>query len=193
MTITLDPTPFLLAQGVTKVPVPQATGGDLLVSVAAVGTLHDGAATLYRLYLPDRRGFFQLHLDAAGHPDECRYFGLLDEVNPSNADEWAFWIDPAEGMIGWPEFQTKDGKTYARAWAPGQTRIPPREVTEERVELSGTRPVKHAVMLYAAPTGAADPAPATEYILVETVEDGANAWIEVLAGIDVNPAALSLS
>jgi hypothetical protein len=26
------------------------------------------------------------------------------------------WLDPAEGMIGWPSFQTKDGKMYGRAW-----------------------------------------------------------------------------
>ena len=47
-------------------------------------------------------------------------------------------------------------------------------------------------MLYGAPTGAAAPAPQTEYILVSTVEAGGQAWVEIHAGIDINPAALQL-
>jgi hypothetical protein len=48
-------------------------------------------------------------------------------------------------------------------------------------------------MLYAAPTGAAAPAPATEYILVAAVEAEGRAWVEIRAGIDINPATLSLA
>jgi hypothetical protein len=48
-------------------------------------------------------------------------------------------------------------------------------------------------MLYGAETGAAAPAPPTEYVLVAMVEELGQAWVEVHAGIDVNPAALSLS
>jgi hypothetical protein len=193
MTMTLDPTPFILAASATKVPVPEVSGSNLLVSVEAVGRLGTGEATLYRLYLPDAKGFFQLHLDASGHPDECRFFAPIDEVNPASAAEWSFWIDDAEGMIGWPEFQTKDGKIYHRAWAPGSTRIAPRQLAEARAELAGTRTVSHEAMLYAAATGAADPAPATEYILVSLIEAGGQSYIAIDAGIDVNPAALSLA
>lgn len=194
MTLTLDPTPFILAQDVTKVPpVPEPTGGSLLISVEAVGTLNDGEATLHRLYLPGGQSFFQLHLDAAGHPDECRYFGHIDEVTPAGEEEWAFWLDPQEGMIGWPQFQTKDGKLYQRAWAPGASRIPPRPLIEAYADLHGTRTIRRQAMLYAAATGAAPPAPETEYALVAMVEDAGQAWIEIHAGIDVNPAALSLA
>ena len=48
-------------------------------------------------------------------------------------------------------------------------------------------------MLYAAPTGAPAPAPQTEYILVQSVEDGSSAWVEIRAGIDLNPASLGLA
>jgi hypothetical protein len=48
------------------------------------------------------------------------------------------------------------------------------------------------VMLYAGPTGAAPPAPQSEYVMVAAVEDGGQAWVEIHAGIDVNPAALTL-
>jgi hypothetical protein len=60
-----------------------------------------------------------------GMPDECRYFSLLDQITPASQDEWGFWLDPAQGMIGWPQFQTKDGKLYDRVWAPGGPRVAP--------------------------------------------------------------------
>ena len=97
MTLTLDPAPFILAAGATKVPAPDPGGGNTLVSVEAVGTLEAGGVRLTRLYLPGEAGFFQLHLGADGDPDECRYFGRIDEVTPADASEWAFWLDPAEG------------------------------------------------------------------------------------------------
>ena len=43
--------------------------------------------------------------------------------SPADADEWAFWLADEDGMIGWPEFQSKDGHTYARQWLPGDRRI----------------------------------------------------------------------
>ncbi len=193
MTLTMDPTPFILAAGVTKVPVPESGGDSLLLSVEAVGRLGDGASALHRLYLPGGRGFFQLHLDSSGHPDECRYFGLLDQVQPADQPEWGFWLDPTDGMIGWPQFQTKDGKLYDRAWNPGERRIPPRGLTEQYQDVSGQRNRRIEMMLYAGPTGASPPAPGSEYILVASVESGDEAWVEVHAGIDVNPSALSLA
>jgi hypothetical protein len=188
-TIPLDPTPFLLAAGVTKVQPPPGSG---MISVEAVGLLQDAGAQLHRLYLPGRTTFFQLHLGADGAPDECRYFSRLDEVQPADQAEWGEWLDPAQGMIGWPAFQTKDGKNYDRAWAPGQTRIPPRQQTETVQTLNAVTQRRLQAMLYAGPTGAAPPAPPSEYVMVAAVEDGGQAWVEIHVGIDVNPAALTL-
>jgi hypothetical protein len=56
-----------------------------------------------------------------------------------------------------------------------------------------TRTLATRAMLYGAATGAAPPAPPTEYILVAAVEEGPQAWVRIAAGIDVNPASLSLS
>ena len=163
-----------------------------MISVEAVGLLSDGQAQLHRLYLPGRIGFFQLHLGADGAPDECRYFSRLDEVQPADQAEWGQWLDPAQGMIGWPAFQTKDGQTYDRAWGPGQTRIPPRQLTETLQALGNQSQRRLQAMLYARPTGAAPPAPQGEYVMVAAVEDAGQAWVEIVAGIDVNPAALTL-
>jgi hypothetical protein len=195
MAVTVDPTPFLLAAGATKVASPVAADGAAggRVSIPEVGRVEGGGVDYARLYLPERRGFFQLHLGPDGQPDECRFFSPLDEVAPADDAEWGAWLDPAEGMIGWPEFQTKDGKTYGRVWSPGDGRVEPRTLTESIEGAGGTRTVRRQAMLYAAPTGLAEPAPQTEYILVSAAEADGQAWVEVGAGIDVNPAALSLA
>lgn len=189
MVLPVDPAPFLLASGLTKVRPPDASG---TISVEAVGLLRYGGVALHRLYLPGGHAFFQLHLGADGRPDECRYFSLLDEVAPADPQEWGFWLDPREGMIGWPTFQTKDGKLYARVWAPGQTRIAPRQLEETRQYVDRVERRRVQAMLYGAATGGAAAAPQTEYILVSAIEAGGQAWVEIDAGIDINPAALQL-
>jgi hypothetical protein len=202
MGVTLDPTPFLLLGGAGKATLPGAAGADR-VSVSALGRVADGtgggAARLVRLYLPGD-AMLQVHPGAGGGdgassvPAECRYFSRLDEVNPADEAEWDAWLHPTEGMIGWPEFQTQDGKTYARVWSPGGSKVEPRMLLEQIDDGTGTlREVRHEAMLYAAPTGAAEPAPATEYVLVQTTEDGGRAWVEVWSGIDLNPASLGLN
>jgi len=190
MTLALDPTPFILAAGTIKLPQQPGTGQ---VSVSSVGHVVAGNTQLVRLYLPDGRSVVQLHLDSAGDPDECRLFGTIDEITPADPTEWGAWLDPNEGMIGWPSFQTKDGKIYARVWVPGDQRISPRMLTETIESLSGTRTLQSQAMLYAAPTDAPSPAPETEYIMVAAVQDGARAWVEVRAGIDLNPVTLQLA
>jgi hypothetical protein len=189
MTMPMDPTPFILAATSTKVTAPSGGG---MISVEAVGLVQDGGVALHRLYVPGRQGFFQLHLDAGGQPDECRYFSQIDEVAPATQDEWGFWLDPAQGMIGWPEFQTKDGKIYGRVWAAGSTKVPPRQQSETIEDLKGVTTRTLQSMLYAAQTGAPAPAPPTEYILVTAVQAGGQAWVEIHAGLDISPSALTL-
>lgn len=189
MTFPADPTPFVLAAGATKIKPPD---GGAMVSVEAVSVLMDGAIPLSRLYLPGRDAFFQLHLGADGKPDECRYFSRIDQVTPASQQEWGAWLDPAQGMIGWPQFQTKDGKLYDRAWAPGAERIEPRALKETIQDLNGSSSQDLASMLYLGPTGLASPAPEHEYILVTAVDAGSQAWVEIHAGIDINPATLTL-
>jgi hypothetical protein len=189
MTIPIDPAPFVLAAGVTK--IEQLTGSGM-ISVEAVGVLMDGAIPLNRLYLPGRTAFFQLHLGPDGNPDECRYFSRIDRVTPASRDEWGAWLDPAQGMIGWPQFQTKDGKVYDRVWAPGSARIEPRAMEETIQDLNGISRRQLTSMLYAGPTGARSPAPDREYILVTAVDEGGQAWVDIHAGIDINPATLKL-
>jgi Protein of unknown function (DUF2491) len=189
MTLPVDPSPFLLAAGLTKVQPLEGSG---MVSVEVVGLLRAGGVLLHRLYLPGGKAFFQLHLGADGQPDECRYFSRLDEVTPANSQEWGLWLDPAEGMIGWPSFQTKDGKVYGRVWSPGEGRVAPRKIEETLQFVDHAEQRQLQMMLYGGPTGGTPPAPETEYILVSAIESTGQAWIEIDAGIDINPAGLSL-
>jgi hypothetical protein len=190
MVMTADLSPFILAAGATKV-TPPAASPEGRMTVAAIGRLDAG--DFVRLHLDDRKSLFQLHLDSAGRPDECRYFSLIDEVSPADAAEWDVWLGSADGMIGWPEFQTKDGKLYQRVWSPGAGRVPPVATTEEITTAEGTERIRLQTMLYGAPTGLAAPAPQTEYILVSAVERAGQAWVELRAGIDINPATLELT
>lgn len=194
MTFSFDPTPFVLAGGVTKVVPPATDTGSRRLTATAIGTLTGPGVQLLRLYLPDERSSFQVHLDPSGTPDECRFFSTIDVITPADQAEWGAWLDMRDGMIGWPQFQTKDGKLYDRAWTPGGDRVTPIMMTEA-IEAADQPPrqLRRQSMLYAAATGAAAPAPDTEYILVSAVEDGRSAWIEIAAGIDVNPGMLELS
>jgi hypothetical protein len=189
MTMPVDPSPFLLAAGLTKVQPLEGSG---MISVEVVGLLREGGVLLHRLYLPGGKAFFQLHLGADGQPDECRYFSRLDEVTPADNQEWGLWLDPAEGMIGWPSFQTKDGKMYGRVWAPGNSRVPPRKMEETLQHVDRTEQRQLQMMLYGGPTGGTPPAPQTEYVLVSAIEATGQAWVEIDAGIDINPAGLTL-
>jgi hypothetical protein len=189
MTMPVDPSPFVLAAGLTKVQPLEGSG---MISVEVVGLLREGSVLLHRLYLPGGKAFFQFHLGADGQPDECRYFSRLDEVTPADNQEWGLRLDPAEGMIGWPSFQTKDGKMYGRVWAPSDSRVPPRKMGETLQFVDHVEQRQLQMMLYGGPTGGAPPAPQTEYILVSAIEATGQAWVEIDAGIDINPAALTL-
>jgi hypothetical protein len=189
MTMPVDPSPFLLAAGSTNVQPPEGSG---MISVEVVGLLRDGAVLLHRLYLPGGKAFFQLHLGAGGQPDECRYFSRVDEVTPADGQEWGLWLDPTQGMIGWPSFQTKDGKMYGRVWGPSDSRIAPRKMEETLQLVDHVEQRQLQAMLYGGPTGGTPPAPETEYILVSAIEATGQAWVEIDAGIDINPAALTL-
>lgn len=193
MTFPFDPTPFLMAEGVAKVTAPASEGGNNLVSVAAVGRIDAGEVFMHRLYIAGSDGWFQLWLDEDGRPEECRWFQPIDEVHPADSEEWGFWLDEREGMIGWPEFQTKDGQVLQRHWLPGEGRVAPREWTETIEDARGSRSRKASAMLYARSTGAAAPAPSAEYVLVSAIEGDGEAYVEVAAGIDINPASLTLA
>lgn len=188
MTVTLDPTPFLLAGEALRVPAPRQS----TTSVTEVGRIGgDEAGGLVRLYLADG-AFVQVALGTGAEAEEARYFAPVDEVTPASEEEWGAWLDPREGMIGYREFQTKDGTNHARVWQPGPEMVPPRVLEEAIESASGSRSVTHRSMLYASPTHLPEGAPDAEFVLVEMTEAGSNAWVTIHAGIALSPASLSI-
>lgn len=187
-TIPLDPAPFVLAGQSIKVTPPPDDGAGL-ISVAAVGVV-TGAGEWHRLHLPDGLRMIQVHLDTTGGVDECRLYQRIDQIFPATPEDWAFWLGESDGLIGWARFETKDGKGYDRVWGGGQSRIPPRGLTEAVTDLAGTRATRETAMLYGTPTGLPPPAPQTEYLWLAAVERDGQAWIEMRAGIDINAASL---
>jgi len=190
MVMEPDPTPFILAAGATKVADP--TGGDKLV-VTAVSQLDAGSVSLTRLHLGEDSSFLQLAVSPTGIVEECRFFTLLDRESPPDEATWDVWLNEDQGLVGWPQFQTLDGQLYDRVWSPGTTRIDPIAFDTAITTATDKFSIDTRAMLYARATGLADPAPQTEYLLVAVVEDGDQAWVDLHAGIDLNPAALTLA
>ena len=193
MTLPLDPSLFILAAQSTHIRPPDGLSGSGLVSVEFLGQVQSGEIVWHRLYPQGESCFFQVHLDRHGNPDECRYFSKLDEVTPASEAEWAFWLDETEGQIGWPEFQTKDGELYQRIQSPGSHRVAPPSQQETLITDTGESTRSHVATLYGAATGASEPAPQTEYMLVTAIDDGTRAWVAIYAGVDVSVSSLNLS
>ncbi len=195
MPLTLDPSAFILLGPTSPVPRPAQGGGT--VSVTAISTLAAAgeAANSARhawLQIADT-SFVEVGLTATGQPESARYFAKIDEVYPADADEWAFWLAEEDGMIGWPEFQTKGGHVYTRQWLPGDRRIVPRRLVETRERADGVMQRNLSLMLYARDTGLSAPAPEAEYLLVFASETPEEAWVELYLGIDLPLSSLGLA
>lgn len=195
MPLTLDPSAFILLGPTSPVPRPAQGGGTTSVTaistLAAPGEAPDSARQAW-LQIADT-SFVEVGLTAAGQPESARYFAKIDEVYPADADEWAFWLAEEDGMIGWPEFQTKGGHTYTRQWLPGDRRIAPRRLIETRERADGVMQRTLSLMLYARDTGLAAPAPEAEYLLVFASETPEEAWVELYLGIDLPLSSLGLA
>jgi hypothetical protein len=190
MVMTPDPTPFILAAGATKVADPSGAGS---LIVTGVGALEAGGVSLTRLYIGEDGSFLQLGVSPEGNVQECRYFSRVDQELPPDEDTWDVWLNPSEGLIGWAQFQTLDGQLYDRQWQPGLSRVEPIAFDETISTAAAKTGRSLRAMLYARATGLAEPAPQTEYLLVAATEQGNEAWVDIHAGIDLNPAALTLA
>lgn len=194
MVVTMDPTPFILGGDALKIQMPDLDATDSIVAVSRMsGTGPDS----FRLHLPDGKSWLHVIAGTGGAVDECRFFQRIDEAYPANADEWTFWLGAADGYIGYPQFQSRDGQLWARHWNPGEQRLAPLSAREEfstfRDATERREQRQHTHMLYSRSTGLQSPCPEAEYLLVTAVEAPGTARIEIHAGIDIDPAAFSLS
>lgn len=181
----IDESPLILAGEALKLVNP---GGRHQISGVSEMETGDGR-DWYRAYLDGVAGFLEISADGR----EVRLFTLIDEVLPASPEEWEFWLDEQDGYIGYPVFETKDGTAWQRAWLPGDSRVHPVEIAENFTGQAGDKAeTEHFAMLYRRATGLVAPAPQTEYLLVAAVQDEGGACVEILAGIDLNPAAVTV-
>ena len=189
MTLPVDPSPFLLAAGLTKVQPLEGSG---MISVEVVGLLRDGAALLHRLYLPggkvilpapSRRrwstGRMPLLLSTGrGHPGGQPRVGSVARSGRRH-DRMAVLSDQ-----GRQDVRTRLGagqQPGSAAKNGGNAAIRrPRRATPIADDALRRPYRRHAAR------------PETEYILVSAIDATGQAWVEIDAGIDINPAGLTL-
>lgn len=139
-------------------------------------------------------GFFEVGFDLNGAVEECRWYSWFDQVAPQSPAEWAFWLAPTDGMIGWPEFQTKDGVMWRRIWPDGGQRAQPIDIEEAFEQRLDHLPslARWSCMLYQRPTGAIAPAVTREMLMVAALEQDGQKTVELFYAMDLDPRALGL-
>jgi hypothetical protein len=213
MFIVLSGVPFLLSDDQTHVGAPVMDGGDIKMNVGNVSHLSSDGVTLTRLHaaeVDDQPGFFQIDLDAEGKLTESRFFRRIDLVLPQSTEEWYQWVNEFYGrapdapvgtaqydeqvriarilpMIGNPQFELRDGTSFARHWMPGDAVVEPVVFYESEEGPRGVVLARRTwqSMLYSRPLDLPEPAPQAEYLLVSLVEEGDAAAIQLHAGIDI--------
>jgi len=193
--LDLDATPFLLGGAALKIKLPGERN-----TVEAFGRINFEGSALYRFYLKsmpgDQESMLQVAVDKGGGVQECRLFRSFDQVYPSQAEEWAFWLDEKEGYIGWPAFETKDDQTqYLRVWAANDPDHVPGFKFSETIFLDRygqqVETINHTAMLYGRTIN--ETHQIVEYMWVGAEEHGSHqALINLLVGIDMMPLVLKV-
>ena len=82
-------------------------------AISTIGLVESNLALIRIIYLADGKTF--IRLVKVNDDFEATIFHLHEEIFPQNEEEWKFWIDPKEGLIGWPQFQL-NSDVYDLIW-----------------------------------------------------------------------------
>jgi hypothetical protein len=190
---------FILGGNDLKIKHPGAG-----TAVLSYGTFPVGDSSVKRFYLDakDSPYLLQIVVDAKNIIEECKLFMPYDEIFP---DDWGFWLGDADGYIGYSVFQIKDGTQYFRVWQnegaqnvlqeDGQgnrlTRIPPLRF-DETIYMDPyaqrTETVAYDSMLYGRHVNEN----VDEYLLVSAVDESDGASVQIMVGIDLQPASIKV-
>ena len=154
-------------------------------TIVAVGRYTLFGISYIRAYLSQDTGAY-IQFAVQGHNIiETRLFRPYDEVIPATTEDWAFWLDPTDGYIGYPIMQSKDQdgpQQYQRSWAPSDQRISPFETTEMIIDTEGSNTVvQHQMMQYAR--SLSDKLP--EHLLISAVATDDGMSVNLWLGIDI--------
>ncbi|MBF0370068.1 MAG: DUF2491 family protein [Magnetococcales bacterium] len=186
MPITVEETPFILHE--SQGGQLQWPGQDLVIS--AMGRFDLEGVQLYRFYLDQGKGFLEVAVAPNGEPFDggTRFFQSHDEINPSSAQEWEFWLSEEDGSIGLSKFKSVKGSfLYNRVWGRGDEQVAPLSMEEQHFfpeEVEAEAAVSHQAMLYAR---LLEGEGNVEYALLSAVETADEAWVEISMGLDLEP------
>jgi hypothetical protein len=119
---------------------------------------------------------------------ECLLF-TAEKLYPPTQEEWAAWLDDADGIIGAYTLTPPDGPSYTREWLTDtQDRVEPVTAWESFFtvdhETAPNRSRTHELMFYARGLGL----DFDEYVLLSAVREGRAAHVEILTGMPLNLA-----
>ncbi len=185
--VTFEETPFILSDETLSVTSPGSN-----VIVESYGAFEQHGHIGHRFYIGNQGHMLQIMTDIHGEllQDEVKLYQRFDDLEPASAEEWDFWLADEDGSIGLNQFQTMDGVLYERAWMPGAYRVSP----ERFVETLHSNPrgenlimENHQAMLYSRRSGEEQ-----EYMLISAVRSGADAWVEINIGRDLDISYISV-
>jgi hypothetical protein len=176
--VNLDPAQALLfADAGLTLPLP---GGDLVADAVSASAVF--GLTIARAYAHAGEAAYMVQFNCAGDltVNDATLFYLLQEIYPQSEGDWDVWLG-GRGLIGGPDLNAPNGKTYQRDWGDGDQAAP--VALTERIYADPKAPprvVTHKMMLYSRPAG-----DEREYCLItaDAAPDAAviRAWI----GVDI--------
>jgi hypothetical protein len=200
--IQLEQTSFLLGRK-GEIPLQLESPGKELI-VIAYGQIKYDNANVYRIYLESvdssKEAMLQI-VEEDGNIAEIRLFRTIDEIYPTDEDEWDFWLAEADGYIGLNEFSLKEEDfpdsippSYLRVWGEdSQFRVKPlewKEFLRSAQDESRIIQITHQLMLYGRWVN--EDNDIAEYVLLDMEESSDEACVNVFLGIEIEPAGIKM-
>jgi len=199
--ISLDQTHFIVYENELNMDPP---GKSCIVE--AYGKADISGSVVHRFYLADtenENNQSMLQVITSGRAgeheprvEECRLFKTLDEIFPQSEDEWGFWLDDADGYIGWHLFEDKNQTRYQRVWGEDdRDKIPPVSFSETVYfdpQGNHTTRIDSTGMLYGRWINEEDNA--AELLLLSTeASNDDQALVHIYTGVDLIPGSFTVN
>jgi hypothetical protein len=161
------------------------------VEISAIGEFHCLGLTFYRFYVKDlENNEWILQVADDKEDTEVVLYQTLDEVYP---DDWDFWLNEENGLIGYKDFHTPDQVDYFRVLRnPGPDYVNPIEFRESIRGSDDSFFIDYAMMLYIREITLTGDEVLNEYLLVSREEDEEGAMVRIMAGVPVGPMSLTI-
>jgi hypothetical protein len=149
--ISVDPAQALLFGGADlTVPLP---GDDLVTDAVSASAVF--GLTIVRAYarLGETTYMIQFNCNTDLAVNDVTLFYLTQEIYPQSEGDWDTWLG-GHGLIGGPDLNAPNGKTYQRDWGDGDQADPVALTEKIYVDPKASpRVVEHKMMLYSRETG----------------------------------------